>query len=259
MRQETWSEAKVYKRLAKVFPDGGYALLPHVGDATGLTQSRTCDAIVCSCWPSRGLWLAGVEIKVSRADWKRELAQPEKAHAINRYCKYWYVAAPEGVVPVNEVPDMWGLIECDATTAHITKKAAAFEAEPPKMEFVAAILRAAAKSIETATVHRHDEEVEALVEQRVAQEVRNALYSVEAERNRIKQHMELFAERSGIDISKGWNQGKIGDAVRVVLDSGYLDIQQRLEQFKTNLKLAADSIETALAKCRSGEIEKLDL
>ena len=44
------------------------------------------DAVIMSLWPSRGLELHGVEIKVSRADWKREAADPAKAEAIAAYC-----------------------------------------------------------------------------------------------------------------------------------------------------------------------------
>ena len=58
-------------------------------------------------WPSRGLYIAGVEIKVSRADWLKERKDPGKSVSIQRFCKYWYVAAPAGIVPVADDEDDW--------------------------------------------------------------------------------------------------------------------------------------------------------
>ena len=46
-----------------------HAWLTEVNNSTGARGGRQyADAIVCSCWPSRGLWLAGVEVKVARGD-----------------------------------------------------------------------------------------------------------------------------------------------------------------------------------------------
>jgi hypothetical protein len=46
-----------------------------------------------SLWPSRGIELHGIEIKVSRNDWLKELGDPAKADEIARFCDRWWVAA----------------------------------------------------------------------------------------------------------------------------------------------------------------------
>ena len=71
---------------------------------------RYADLVAISCWPSRGLSIAGVEIKVARSDWQKELATPQKAEAFG-WCDAWYVAAPKGMIPLAELPPTWGLIE----------------------------------------------------------------------------------------------------------------------------------------------------
>jgi hypothetical protein len=49
----------------------------------------------------------GYEIKVDRADWRRD----DKLHNYMALCHLLYVAAPKGVVPVDELPAGVGLIE----------------------------------------------------------------------------------------------------------------------------------------------------
>lgn len=56
--------------------------------------------------------LHGFEIKVSRADWLNELADPGKAAPTMRYCDRWWLVAPEDgdVVRAGELPATWGLL-----------------------------------------------------------------------------------------------------------------------------------------------------
>ena len=84
---ERWTEGRVFGLLKGPFPDGAFLRLPQVRNGTGFQRStRTADALIVSCWPSRGLWFAGVEIKVSLSDWKRELCKPEKSASIQKWC-----------------------------------------------------------------------------------------------------------------------------------------------------------------------------
>lgn len=50
----------------------------------------------------------GFEVKVSRSDWLRELADADKAEAWSRYCHHWWLVAPREVVRPGELPDGWG-------------------------------------------------------------------------------------------------------------------------------------------------------
>lgn len=72
---------------------------------------RTIDFLALDLWESKGMPLIGHEVKVSRSDWLRELAEPEKGEAWSRWCDQFYVVAPRGVVrDASELPAGWGLI-----------------------------------------------------------------------------------------------------------------------------------------------------
>jgi hypothetical protein len=142
----TVSYAELWALLEKRYPKREYALLPEVRNGTGFARAtRTADALALSLWPSRGIDLHGIEIKASRGDWKRELAQPEKAHEIGKFCDYWWVAVTDAaILPLDELPKNWGLLapSADGSTLLTVKQAPRMEdAAPLSNLFIAAILR----------------------------------------------------------------------------------------------------------------------
>ena len=82
----TIDAGKLHALVDAYFAGPAWAVLHEVPNATGAGKVRTADAIAISLWPSRGLEIHGLEIKVSRSDWRRELKQPEKSVPIQRYC-----------------------------------------------------------------------------------------------------------------------------------------------------------------------------
>ena len=73
----------IINALAAKFKAPEYAFLTEVRNSVGFSSKvRTADAMAMSLWPSRGLYMTGFEVKVSRADWKKELEQPEKAEEL---------------------------------------------------------------------------------------------------------------------------------------------------------------------------------
>lgn len=102
---------QVITALAAKYCAPEYAFLTEVRNSVGFQRKiRTADAMAMSLWPSRGLYMTGFEVKVSRADWKKELEQPDKAEEMARFCKQWFVACPAGLIEKDEVPPGWGLI-----------------------------------------------------------------------------------------------------------------------------------------------------
>jgi len=118
-------------------------LVAEVADSTGATRSRRIDAIAIGLWPSRGLYVHAIEIKVSRSDLARELDAPAKADRIARYCDGFWLATPVGLVPDPMVlPSMWGLYEVTADgTTRVRRDAGKIEREAPSLGFVAALAR----------------------------------------------------------------------------------------------------------------------
>ena len=116
-----------------------------VPDATGFDAKRRIDAIAIGCWPSRGLYVHAIEIKVTRADLKRELFDPEKAEAIAKHCDEFYIAAPVGVVEnVDDLPPEWGLLEVRGEKTFKVRAGKRRKKKDSAMprEFFAAVVRA---------------------------------------------------------------------------------------------------------------------
>jgi hypothetical protein len=143
------------------FPAAAFAWLYEVSNATGWGRKRYADALVLQCWPSRGIFLTGIEVKVDRYDWARELRNPEKAEEIQQWCSYFYLAAPPGVVNLDEVPKAWGLYVVDGKKATRVKEAPEQKPKPLTRAFVASILRNFSGQLDAARQEGKDAAVEA--------------------------------------------------------------------------------------------------
>lgn len=139
---------EVKAALRRFYKKEEYALMWEVGNATGSRVRRHADAVVMNLWPSRGLLIEGIEIKVSRSDWRRELDNPEKAEEIARYCDKWWVVTPEGIVQPHELPALWGHKVVNDKGAIRTVKDAprSDKVAPLDRGFVAAMLRRATEA-----------------------------------------------------------------------------------------------------------------
>ncbi|MEU0242301.1 hypothetical protein ABZ234_31875 [Nocardiopsis sp. NPDC006198] len=78
-------------------------------EVTAPHSTRRCDLLRMSTGRTRGIDIH--EVKASRGDWRRELADPDKAAAWLPYCSRMWVVAPPGVVRPEELPHGWGLME----------------------------------------------------------------------------------------------------------------------------------------------------
>lgn len=75
--------------------------------------------------------IIGHEVKVSRSDWLRELADPTKAEVWARHCHAWYVVVPDAALVKREELGSWGLMVLDAAgTLRIKVRATPREPEP---------------------------------------------------------------------------------------------------------------------------------
>lgn len=175
------------------YPLGSHAWLYEVRNATGWGGNRSADALVVSCWPSRGIWIAGLEVKVSRADWVRELRDPDKSAAVQRYCDYWWVVAPPDVVQLAELPETWGLYVVDGKKVSIGKPAPKLSAEPLTAAFVASVLRNESSKLEEARKRGHAEGFEARSQQDSGKRVDGMveeLLEARRERDRFQRELE---------------------------------------------------------------------
>ena len=159
----------IYDALRLRYGAPQYALFLEVANGTGSNIRRYCDALAMSLFPSRGLDLHGFEVKVSKQDWKRELANPHKVEeGIYKFCDCWWIVAPQGIVVRDELPKTWGLLELQPydpakpkLKPALRQVVAAPTLKPQQMSrsFIAALLR------------RADEANSAIIERAVREQV----------------------------------------------------------------------------------------
>lgn len=153
--------------LTTHFAGDGAVILHEVGNGTGHRDvPRWVDMMVMETWPSRGYCVHGIEIKVARSDWKKELATPAKADAMFAHCDRWWLASTPGVVEnIDEIPTSWGWIEIASqpkgVSTSILRQAPSLD-RPKTMDrrIVAAMLRAHTRRESVETERRIREEVD---------------------------------------------------------------------------------------------------
>lgn len=109
-KPERLTSSDVQACIQRHFGSGGeqYAVLFEVRNGTAWRANRSVDAVVMGLWPSLGMRLTGMEIKVGRGDWMREYRNPAKASEAFDYFDHWYLVAPADVAKIEEIPEPWG-------------------------------------------------------------------------------------------------------------------------------------------------------
>lgn len=88
---------------------------------------------------SRGFRAQAYEIKISRADYKRDSEEKQKA-ALSFADRFWYVTPP-GMIKKDELPDWAGLLEWDGKLFNVRRRAPMRQKREPDWEFVVSLLR----------------------------------------------------------------------------------------------------------------------
>lgn len=124
-----------------------YACAEHVRSSASFDAKRVCDFMAQDLWNTGGLALHGHEVKVSRSDWLRELADPSKAQAFSRYCDRWWLVVPDAKIVRDDLPDGWGLMAFGTNgRLRVIHRAARLDPDPHPPTFRAALMRAVAKT-----------------------------------------------------------------------------------------------------------------
>lgn len=203
-----------------------YACIEHVASATGAVNPRTADACVMGLWPSRGLELMGVEVKVHRSDWLRELKKPEKAETVARYCDMWWIVAAPDVCKVDEVPVGWGFLEVRGDRGLVqVKQAPKLDAQPITRAFLAGLLRRAAASTPEAQLEevRKKARGEGVAEGiEIGSKQNSSAFSRDLQE--LERAVHGFEKKSGVRI-RSWDGGDIAEAVRRHLEGVDVDIR----------------------------------
>lgn len=145
---ETFTAADALAALRRRYHDPArYFVLTEVGNYTGLNCTSWIDAVVVSLWPSDGLFRRAFEVKVSRADFVREIAQPKKNEwARARMNEFYYIAPGNVIKTLDEVPEGCGWLKLTRGGLTMIKVAAINKAAPVDATLLATALRAARRS-----------------------------------------------------------------------------------------------------------------
>jgi hypothetical protein len=107
---------EVADALAVRWPDTEHLHIAEAPQNADRSTGRKLDVLVLNLWASRGFEREGVEIKISVADWRRELKNAEKSDWWWRRVHRFWVAAPATVAEKikSEIPAAWGLLALGA-------------------------------------------------------------------------------------------------------------------------------------------------
>lgn len=239
----------VLSALKLRYPSPRYALLTEVCAQPGFNERR-CDAIAISLWASDGLGMHGFEIKASRQDWVKELAQPEKNARFAAQCSTFSLVVTDAkIVDEGEIPDSWGLLVLRGSRLHTLKRPTINAARMPSLP--AAILkRALTQSVSAKDLDKARKEGR---EEARAEAQREAGWA-KARAAELQGMIDKFETASGLTLHN-WTAGQIGELVAVVeqLRSG------RVENPAALLLANASVYEEQAARLRKAAAELVPL
>lgn len=248
-----WTEGHVFAALETVHPGPDkWTLVPHLPDATSFDKVRTVDAMAFGCWRSVGIAVHGYEIKVSRGDWLREVNDPEKSLGFSNRCNYWWIAAPAGIVKLEELPATWGLREVAKTADGYSvkiRRQSTFNPNPVfTMPFVVALARACYRKSPDRIADQ--KEIDAAYErgrrETKADKVKEMPWEIRAMKKELSELKDLvakFESASGLRLD-AWEFQNVGEQVKALQAIGnreeiYSDVVRQLERLLANARILA--------------------
>lgn len=235
------SADKLRALLRRKFPADQYAMLYEVRDAAGHGANRSADVVMVGLWPSRGCQIEGMELKISRSDWLRELKKPEKAEAFVPYCDHWWViASSPDIVKLSELPPTWGLMVPRGNGMGIIRHAPDLSPKPVDRSLLAAMLKRATDTT------MDSPEIKALIENRVKdaqtgldQRIKWATEGLQRENRELLKGIEEFEAASGVRISS-YAGTRLGEAVKLVMTGQHSTRLRELGNIKSQVSRLKD-------------------
>lgn len=235
------------QRLRARFAYPEWALFEEVYKPTRQRGKRFADAMALNLWSTRGLEFHGFEIKVTRADWLRELRTPSKAEELGVYCdRWWLVLADRDIIKEGELPNLWGVMIPHGDGLRITTAAPKLPAEPLDRKLVSVLIR---HFYEDNSKRKRDRaDLDESYQKGLLWGQQSSKSELERAQKRYQETLDAiaaFEKVSGVRIDT-WNAARIGDAVRLVMSDQHTLVKERLRSFRENLVRLVQSVDTAL-------------
>lgn len=202
-------------------------------------SGRRADAVHVGLWASRGAGIVEVcELKVSRADWLKELKDPKKAEAWWPYCHaFWLVVPCEGIVRDDELPKGWGLM---MPSGRGRRFKVLVKPEEREAQLTPALLRTLLTNTETVRVNALRKQQEELrrkfYEQEQQTRRQRGLFS-EKDKRRLEL-LDRLEKALGVELTDYSWEGKLEP-------EGAAEILQELAQGRAALDRSRDTAESA--------------
>lgn len=229
-----------------------WGLLFEVANGTGGRKQRSADALAMSLWPSRGLHLHGFEFKKHRDDWTRELRNPGKSEPVQKFCHFWWIVAPKGMVKLDELPPTWGLLELHGEkTLRMALQAPELSPTAVDYSFMASVFRRVDADHRELVFRSELSELvgDARLQGRAAAEAdaKHAASTAERDLAALRNVVAAFEEHAGIKIPRGRYTAdiaaRVGDRYKLVCD---LEELTRKVEHITSLKPQLDELRSGL-------------
>lgn len=143
---DTTETRKIIELLKYRHAGSEWATFVELNVGTGSHGGQRIDLYAFNMFPSKNYLRVAYEVKVSRADFARELEKPKKREFAEKVANECYFAMPVGLVRPDEIPEGWGLIEAVKNGMRVKKRAQQRKVEDMPLHFVAAMARRSSDS-----------------------------------------------------------------------------------------------------------------
>lgn len=247
---EAVSTPKLEGMLRAKYDRQQYALLFDVPDTVSLAQKRRIDAVSFGLWASGGQEIQGFELKISRADWLRELKQVDKADPFIELCdRFWLVTADSKIAKLEEIPACWGWLSATRSGLRVQRPAQKLPGcggVVPRGFLLGVMRKLQDDLLSSPDVQAVIDERVKLVQQRQDANVQYATKNLQRERDEAVKVVKEFQEKSGIDLLH-WRYGNVADVVASLRElGGYGDglhrVPRLLEEHENALRSTLERV-----------------
>lgn len=206
----------------------GWFVFEELQNGTGGRYTGRADALALGLWPSHGFKLHGYEFKESRSDLKRELVDPQKADNLGKYCHYWWLCIRDAsMMDGLTIPDTWGILVPKNGILRTLRKAPGEKKPTPiGSAFVASMIRKVSREYVPKSEHKaFVDNAKELARKEVEKDRQYKHDDAVHELKQLRDSLKIFERDSGIKLLSetgtlsSWGIGRIGDAVKAVMDA----------------------------------------
>lgn len=235
-----------------------WIVFSELANSTGGNVKGFADAAAMGIWPSRGYELHGYEFKISREDLKRELRDPQKADNIGKFCSHWWLCLEsEALMEGLAIPERWGiLVPSTRGGGRVFKVVRKAPANAEAKAFTPGLVASMVRNITRTWVPKHEHEELKETGYQKAREAferdrNDALNHHALEVKRYKAMVDEFERASGVAIN-GFNAGRIGDAVKLILEHEYSIGAKSMAHRTTMLTRAKETLDHLVTQTTNG-------